>query len=69
MGLLLVRHVTFFIVTTPDTCPSYLTWLNNNVDGAGERGILCGNVKLSCQFLVTVLTKLVSRDPVPVLEA
>ena len=66
MGLLLVRHVTF-TVTTPGTCPSYLTWLNNNVDG--ETGILSGNVKLSCQFLVTILTKLVPRDPVPVLKA
>ena len=66
LGLFLVRYVTFS-VTTPGTCPSYLTWLNNNVDG--EAGILCGNVKLSCQFLVTVLTKLVSLDPVPVLKA
>ena len=66
MGLLLARHVTF-IVTTPGTCPYYHTWLNNNVDR--ETRILCGNVKLSCEFLVTVLTKLVSRDPVPVLKA
>ena len=66
LGLFLVRHVTFS-AAPPGTCPSYLTWLNSNLDGEG--GILCGNVKLSCQFLVTVLTKLVSRDPVPVLKA
>ena len=67
LGLLLVRHVTLSVTTPGTPGPSYLTWLNNNVDG--ETGILCGNVKLSCQFLVTVLTKLIPRDPVPVLKA
>ena len=31
--------------------------------------MFCGNVKASSQFLVTVFTKLVSRDPEPVLKA
>ena len=68
LGLFLVRHVTFS-VTTPGTCPTYLTWLNENANVEGEASVFCGNVKASSQFLVTVLTKLVSRDPEPVLKA